>query len=107
MNLKSLELWQHRIADRKTSGLNVTNWCKKNNLTKHDYYYWLKRIETHTQNINTSIPVFAEVKSTYITQCKNVNSDIQITRHDINLTVSDSNTVKLAAEFISRLQRLC
>ena len=31
MNEKSLELWKHRIADRKTSGLNVTDWCKKNN----------------------------------------------------------------------------
>ncbi len=32
MNQKSLEFWQHRIADRKISGLNVTDWCKENNL---------------------------------------------------------------------------
>jgi hypothetical protein len=35
MNQKSLELWKHRIADRKVSDLKVTDWCEKNNLTKH------------------------------------------------------------------------
>lgn len=107
MNQKSLEFWKHRIADRKASGLNVTDWCKKNNLTKHAYYYWLKRIEANAQDTDTSIPVFAEIKPTYITQRKNVKSDLQITWNDVNLTITDSDTAKLAAEFISQLQKLC
>ena len=29
MNQASLELWKKRIDDRKSSGLNVNDWCKK------------------------------------------------------------------------------
>lgn len=107
MNQKSFELWKQRIADKNTSGLNVTDWCDKNNLTKHAYYYWLKRIKTATQKSDVLIPVFAEIKPKHTSPEKGVKSGLQITWQDINLTVSDSNTVKLAAEFISQLQNLC
>ena len=55
MNQKSLELWKQRIADRKGNGLNVTDWCEKNNLTKHAYYYyWWKRVEADVQKTDAS-----------------------------------------------------
>jgi hypothetical protein len=107
MNQKSLELWKQRIADKKTSGLNLTDWCDKNNLTKHAYYYWMKRVKADIQKSDVSIPVFAEVEPEHTSPEKGVKSGLQITWHDINLTVSDSNTAKLAAEFISQLQNLC
>ena len=107
MNQKSLELWKQRIADRKASGLNVTDWCDKNNLTKHAYYYWMKRINADTQKSGASISVFAEVEPEHTSPEKVVKSGLQITWHDINLTVSDSGTAKLAAEFIKQLQNLC
>jgi hypothetical protein len=40
MNQKSLALLKQRIADRKSSGLNVTDWCEKNNLTKHTLFFF-------------------------------------------------------------------
>jgi hypothetical protein len=107
MNQKSLEIWKHRIADKKASGLNVTDWCEKNSLTKHAYYYWLKRIEATTQKPDAPMPVFVEIEPTYISPRQTVKSDLQITWKDINLTISDSNNAKLAAEFISQLQKLC
>ncbi len=109
MNQKSLELWKQRIADRKGSGLNVTDWCEKNNLTKHAYYYWWKRVEADVQKqkSDASMPMFEEIKPTYIAPNKNVKLDLQVTWNDINLTISDSDTAKLAAEFIRQLQCLC
>lgn len=107
MNQKSLELWKHRIADRKVSGLKVTDWCEKNNLTKHAYYYWLKRIDVNARNTDTSMPIFVEIEPACTTQSKTVKSDLQITWNDINLAIGDSVTAKLAAEFISQLQKLC
>ncbi|MGB8455337.1 MAG: hypothetical protein WCD89_23765 [Anaerocolumna sp.] len=61
MNQKSLELWKQRIADRKGSGLNVTDWCEKNNLTKHAYYYWWKRVEADVWKTDASIPRFPSI----------------------------------------------
>jgi len=107
MNHKSLELWKQRIADRKASGLKVTDWCDKNNLTKHAYYYWLKRMNEDIQELDAPMPVFAEVTAEYKAPEKVVKSGLQIAWHDINLTVSDSDTAKLAAEFIKQLQNLC
>ncbi len=107
MNQKSLELWKHRIADKKTSGLNVTDWCEKNNLTKHAYYYWMKRIEATEQMTDASLPMFVEIEPAYVAPKKTVKLDLQVTWNDINLTISDSDTAKLAAEFIRQLQCLC
>lgn len=107
MNQKSLELWKQRIADRKASCMKVTDWCQKNNLSKHAYYYWLKRIEATTQKTDASMPVFAEIDSTCITSRENVKSYLQISWNNINLTISDSKNAKLAAEFIRQLQKLC
>lgn len=107
MNQKSLELWKQRIADRKNSGLNVTDWCKKNNLTKHAYYYWRKHVEADVQKTDASIPRFVEIESAYIAPKKTLRSELRVICNDINLTISDSDTAKLAAEFISQLQSLC
>lgn len=107
MNKISLELWKQRIADKKASGMNVTDWCEKNNLTKHAYYYWWKRVEADVQKSDASIPIFVEVEPEHTVQRKTVKPDLQITWNDINLTIIDSDTAKLAAEFISQLQKLC
>lgn len=107
MNHKSLELWKQRIADRKASGLKVSDWCDKNNLTKHAYYYWMKRMKEDIQRSDAPMPVFVEVEPEHASQEKGVKSGLQITWHDINLTVSDTGTAKLAAEFIKQLQNLC
>lgn len=71
MNQKSLELWKHRISDKRASGLNATDWCTKNNLTKHAYYYLMKRIEATEQTVNVSIPMFVEIEPAFIAQKKN------------------------------------
>ncbi|WP_313560024.1 IS66 family insertion sequence element accessory protein TnpA [Ruminiclostridium cellobioparum] len=107
MNQKSLETWKQRIAERKTSGLNVTDWCEKNNLSKNAYYYWLKRIETTKQNTDTIMPVFVEIESTFTTPSQTTGSDLKITWNDINITISNSDNARLAAEFIFELQKLC
>jgi hypothetical protein len=107
MNQKSFELWKQRIAERKASGLNITNWCKENNLSKHAYYYWQKRIDAIKQNTDTPMPVFAEVEPAYTTSRQTIKSDLQITWNDINIAISNSDNAKLAAEFICQLQKLC
>lgn len=107
MNQNSLELWKERIADKKNSGLNVTDWCEKKNVTKHAYYYWMKRVKDDIQKSDVLIPVFAEVEPEHTSPEKGMKSDLQITWHDINFTVRDSDTAKLAAEFIKQLQNLC
>lgn len=107
MNQKSLELWKQRIADKNASGLNVIDWCEKNNLTKHAYYYWMKRVQDNIRKTDAPIQVFVEVEPEQSPPLKVVKSSLQIAWQDVYLTVSDSDTAKLAAEFISQLHSLC
>ena len=37
--------WSKRIADQKSSGLSVMEWCKLNNLSKYQYFYWKRQLK--------------------------------------------------------------
>ena len=65
---------------------------------KHAYYYWLRRIGANTQDHNTSMPIFAEIEPTYITQRENVKSDLRITWKDANITITDSDTARVSQQ---------
>jgi hypothetical protein len=64
-------------------------------------------VEADVQKSDASMPMFVEIEPAYIAPKKNVKLDLRVTWNDINLTISDSDTAKLAAEFIRQLQYLC
>jgi hypothetical protein len=35
-----LQEWQERIRECRTSGLSVSEWCKRNDIGVKRYYYW-------------------------------------------------------------------
>lgn len=108
MNLVSLELWKNRIADQKASGLNVGDWCKKNNFTIHAYYYWRKRIETETHDkpeANKAM-IFAQLNPSP-KPMNDTKAQLQISWNDLKICITNEDTARLAAEFISQLQKRC
>ena len=38
------EQWAKLITDCQSSGLKVDDWCEKNHVSRHAYYYWLRKI---------------------------------------------------------------
>ncbi len=38
------EQWQKLIKDCQSSGLQVDEWCEKNQVSRSAYYYWLRKI---------------------------------------------------------------
>lgn len=63
------EQWEKLIFDCQSSGLKVDEWCEENNVSRHAYYYWLRKIRkkacTSIQPIipEQNIPVaFAKVE---------------------------------------------
>lgn len=38
------EQWEKLIEDCQNSGLKVDDWCQKNHISRHAYYYWLRKI---------------------------------------------------------------
>lgn len=105
---ETLEYWKKRIDDQKASGLNIGDWCDKNNLTRHAYYYWRKRIKIASQDETKSKNevVFTELKHIH----KSVNDNLeqlQVSWNDLKFTIINADTAKLAAEFIKQLKKLC
>jgi transposase-like protein len=39
-----MEQWEKLINDRQNSGLQLDEWCEKNQISRHAYYYWLRKI---------------------------------------------------------------
>lgn len=38
------EQWKQLILDCQNSGMTIQDWCAQQGVTKHTYYYWLRRI---------------------------------------------------------------
>ena len=56
------EEWERRIADYKASGQSQVKWCESNDVSVHQFRYWMKRMkEQHTKNADNSwVPVIIE-----------------------------------------------
>ena len=44
MESEKFLLWKQHLEDVKQSNLTVDEWCKQNQISKHAYYYWRKKI---------------------------------------------------------------
>ena len=52
------EQWQKLILECQKSGMNVEDWCAKHDVTKHAYYYWLRKLrEEACENLQAAKPV--------------------------------------------------
>ena len=106
MNHSKIALWEERIQEKQASGLSVEEWCQQNQLTKHSYYYWKKRIETmHEGTAAPKAVVFAEIpkeipENTCVTP-------LRITWRDLSISITRHADAVLAAEFLSQLQKRC
>jgi len=38
------EQWEKLIQECQSSGLKIDDWCKENNISRHAYYYWLRKV---------------------------------------------------------------
>ena len=56
---EDLLLLEQRINERTKSGITVNEWCKKNEFSRHKYYYWNYRI-SQKQKSDKEV-IFAEV----------------------------------------------
>lgn len=97
---ESLLLWEQRIKQRIQSGLKIEEWCEKNDLSTHQYYYWNRRVR-EKQNYDEDV-IFADITSTLSKSDTTTHNpvlypDFQIFLNDIRITVpSDFNPEALS-----------
>jgi len=106
---ENLLLWEQRVKERIQSGMKVEDWCEKNNITKHQYYYWYHKI-SEQQNAGEEI-AFADITPTLLNnkKIKNVSipsCDFQVLFKGIQVTVPDNFNPDALAGLMKVLQSL-
>lgn len=51
------EQWKKLILEFQGSGMKVDDWCAQHNVTRHSYYYWLRKIR---EDACENLPVVRE-----------------------------------------------
>ncbi len=75
------EQWEKLITDCQRSGLNVDDWCIQNNISRHAYYYWLRKIRK--QACESILPVFHKEEKTV----DFAKLEVQTTKNDTHAAV--------------------
>ncbi|MBO5353620.1 MAG: hypothetical protein J6A77_10020 [Lachnospiraceae bacterium] len=57
MEIPKQELWESRLAEWETSGMDIRSWCRKENLDERQFHYWKRRFRIA---LTVSKKVFAE-----------------------------------------------
>ena len=39
-----LEYWAKLVQECQSSGMKISDWCDANGVTRHAYYYWLRKV---------------------------------------------------------------
>lgn len=106
MKQEIISLWQERIADKKASGLKLKEWCAQNQLTTHAYYYWRRKISDLNSD-GLDAPVFVEIPTDTPDNRKAALGTMRIEWKELSIHITDMHSVSLAAELLTRLQKLC
>jgi hypothetical protein len=93
-------LWEQRINERTRSRMTIEQWCKKNEISVHKYYYWNHRIiENQKSDKETAFaeitPIFSSTEDTISKSAK--SDDFQIFFKNMQVTVpANFNQISLA-----------
>jgi len=108
MKTNDIIRWKERFADRTASGLKVEDWCKRNGVTKHAYYYWHRKIQSDQLGLmeNTFVEVLVNDPSKE-KKAGAASSDIIINWKDFSIVVNDAQHIPFLAELMKKLVREC
>jgi len=48
------ELWQERICNYRSSGLNAQAWCQQNKLTLSSLHYWINKLNKESLKLDST-----------------------------------------------------
>lgn len=102
----NIQKWSALIEERRNSGMKVIEWCKSRGFTKHQYYYWQKKIcDSVCNNLsiiketkNTSnIPAFEEIRANTINNTNNIAMTVIINSTSVQIHNNANEETILAA----------
>jgi transposase-like protein len=106
--------WIKIIRERRSSGENVTSWCRNNGIKTNSYYYWLRKIRAAACKALPSIKSEGEIvpldvsnstDSTYVSS-ETTQADIVIRLGSDVLEIHNSASTSLIENTIKVLKNV-
>lgn len=85
-----VEVWAHRIASCRNSGMTVRAWCNREGISEKTYYYWQNKL----YRMMAEQPTFVEVSSEQCAPASGVMATIQLEKMRVEIhTGADEATI--------------
>lgn len=108
MKTNNVILWKERFADRAASGLKVEDWCERNGITRHSYYYWHRKVQDDLHDLmeNTFVKILVNDPLNE-KESGAASGEIIINWKDFSISVNDPQQISLLAELMQKMVREC
>lgn len=106
----TVELWQKRLKQQKSSGLNIREWCRQNHIAEKTYYEWRKAVSVSDTPDSNSVE-FVPLNLPYDGDLFKKNTaheseGITITFNGSTISVRNEHDTILVATLIRQLMNL-
>ncbi len=79
------EQWEKLITDCQSSSLKVDDWCVQNHISRHAYYYWLRKIRKEA--CESILPTFPKRENEVTFAKLEVQSTKKVTRAEAAILI--------------------
>ena len=106
---EALALWKARVEEAKNSGQTIKSWCKENNISKQQYYYWNGKINKKKGKKEQATPVFAKILTDQTTtdQALETLPELVISWEMFSIKVRNKQEISLAVDLLKKLGETC
>ncbi len=108
-----LEQWTEIIRERISSGKQVNEWCAENNISRHKYFYWLRKVKSASAKekalINSSEqPVIVPLMPPQpVYETNNSGSAIILKVNGITIEIQECASDAIIERTLKAIQRIC
>ena len=102
------QIWAERIEACQASGSNVKAWCRENNVSASQYYYWIKKLNNNANKIVADNSVeWAEVSLKHEIQSIDNESSIILNYNAFKLMIPKNIKREDIAEVLAAIVSIC
>ncbi|MGL5767187.1 IS66 family insertion sequence element accessory protein TnpA [Clostridium chrysemydis] len=102
------QIWAERISDCQADGSNIKSWCRDNNVSASQYYYWIKKLNANDNEIIEGEGVeWAEVSLVSQKQNMNNGNSIILNYNDFKIEIPKNIKRGDIAEVLAAIVSVC
>ena len=93
-----LRMWTDIIRRRTESGLSVREWCLQNDVSRDQYFYWLRKVKAAA--LQGTGPEFVEIKDPYASLSFQPDAQATLLVGDVSILVHQGTPDDLMVRMI-------